>query len=1549
MSKIKYFAGLIFVLGLLFVVSCTKDEASLVSNSNLLQGQTLVIEAVREDNDSIGTRTIRQDDGSVYWNPGDEISLFFMSGKDGGYKFTSQNKEVAKVTQFTGTISGITGGGEDIADDAYFWAIYPYSSDNVCESGSLVTTLPCAQQAIEGTFADDLFITVARSQNVKMAFKNVCGGVKFTVSQAGIKSVVFKGNNGEPLAGKSRIIFDDNNIPVVSEVIDGQTEILVTAPNGGTFEVGKYYYIVAFPNALEGGFSMKFNKTDGTSGTYTRTSKVTIKRSTFGSVKNLDNGITFVEDDTNISAGSNETGIYLGIIGFNDRLHLYPINHLNNESVKAYNSFIDGLTMTDNTLLYYAVDNSISKLQKATYPDNLYDVSVVTFTDGYDEGSTDEPGVSYISRGEYAAAIQNRMENETVSGHKITAYSLGIESDETSTSSSAFQTHLRNLATSEDNTFLVKNMNELNAKFMDIADSLSETKYVQEFTFSMSSPDPGATIRFTFDNVSNPVNSKLYIQGTFAREGDNKEIRKLKDITYKGLTSKSTSTEVIGVRNLTDTKYSYTFKDIQSLDGELIDTSYAVIWRNEGTGWVSNINESSGVTGSDIEKVKRSAAIILNLDCSSSLKENFYVLQEIAKSFIARLIENSIDPNEVSSISLNKSSISLLKGDSDKITATVLPTTAYNKKIEWSSTNASVATVDADGVVTAVGPGNAKIIAKTVDGGYTVTCSVNVIALVESISIDQDELQIWNGESTVLAASVLPTNATNKDVNWSSSNKSVATVDNTGKITALSGGTTTITATAADGTGVAASCNVTVLQHVTSLSLSSKSLSMCTGESHTITTTVIPSNAANKNFTVASSDKTVATATKVDNSILIKSVGPGNATITAESEDGGFTASCSVDVKQILVGVEMNTTSEVLYVDDTKQLSATFTPSNATNKTLVWSSPNTDVATVDESGLVTAVSPGSATILATAQDGSGLVASCEVTVKQYVSSISLSKNSLTAYTGISETLSVNFLPSNASNKNFSVVSSDESIVKVTKSNQNITVQPIAPGNATITATSEDGEFTAICNVEVKQYVESIELSSTSETLYVGDSKQLTATVLPDNASDKSLKWESSNSNIVKVDENGLISALSSGTASIIATAQDGSGLAANCEVTVKQYVSSISLSETSLTAYTGTPETLSVNFLPTDASNKNFSVVSSDESIVKVAKSNQNVTVQPIAPGNATLTVTSEDGGFTATCNVEVKQYVESIELSSASEILSVGDSKQLTATVLPENASDKSLKWESSNSSIVQVDENGLITAISPGTATILALAQDGSGLVANCGITVKQHVSSVSLSSASVNLDLGRATTLSVSILPTNVTNSNYSVVSSNDNVATVSKNGKSITIKGTGVGSATITVTTEDGGYSSKCEVNVQFSQTPTHLALCVKKNNKRYYIPYDVYSIASLSGYTKEGITIVSGSTAFILALNNASSSALSFSDANNLGTLPNYTQANVISQNWSSIDNVITIYGGTSLGNISYWTSTQDSSGRAAYYYSASNVAYAAIQRNYYARKIIATL
>ena len=290
----RYVYGLL--LSLPFVVSCSETEGILETNDVPYWKRDLVIEATREGHES-ETRTIRQEDGAVYWNPADEISLFFMRGENGGYKFTSQNTEVTETAEFAGSISGITGGGENLTDDAYFWAIYPYSKENACENNSLITRISEEQQGLAETFADDTFVTVARSMNVKMGFYNVCGGLRFTVSQSGIKSVSFRGNNDEVLAGKVRVEFNESNIPVVTEILDGQKEITLVAPNGGEFEVGKLYYLVALPKALEGGFTMTFRKTDGTVGVYTRTTGVTLKRSIFGTVRNLDAGLTFEREE----------------------------------------------------------------------------------------------------------------------------------------------------------------------------------------------------------------------------------------------------------------------------------------------------------------------------------------------------------------------------------------------------------------------------------------------------------------------------------------------------------------------------------------------------------------------------------------------------------------------------------------------------------------------------------------------------------------------------------------------------------------------------------------------------------------------------------------------------------------------------------------------------------------------------------------------------------------------------------------------------------------------------------------------------------------------------------------------------------------------------------------------------------------------------------------------------------------------------------------------------------------------------------------------------
>ncbi len=1190
-----------FFTSLLLLSSCSEiAPQNTIKQEN---GEKLIIEATTASYET-ETKTIRDDAGNVYWNPNDEISLFFMNGENGGAKFISQNNETTPVAQFSGSINGITGGGEDLAGDAYFWAVYPYSQNNSCDGNSITTTLPNRQSTVENTFADDLFITIARSSSVKMAFKNVCGGIKFCVSQSGIKSVVFRGNNEEVLAGTFQATFDTSGTPTISKVIDAENAITVNAPNGGTFEVGKFYYIVALPSVLQNGFTMTFNKTDGSSGVYTRTTSVEIKRSIFGTIRNLDQDLEFSTNNT--PKDNSESGFYLGIIGFNQSLHTCPIGHLSAETADVFYSFINGLSTNKGTLLYYAVDKSIDALQAEMFPSNLYDVAIVTFTDGLDSGSLDANDY-YLSNSEYSTALKKRLSDELVADKTISAYSIGVKGDDVGYNTSLFQQNLKNIATSTDNVFEVTNMSEVNSTFMQIADLLGETKYVQSFLLEISSPSVGVRCRFTFDNVSKAADSKQYIEATFIRPEENRSLRTLCDLVFVGFKS-STTSPVIGVKNESNNKYAYLFEGLQTTNGALIPTNKVQYWYKEGSVWQkdSEFYFDPGTAG--IEKIKRSAAILLNLDCSSSLGDDFTSLQSTATSFVDKLIENAIDPNEVASVKLNKSAITLTSGSTATLTATVLPTTALKKDVEWSSTNSVVASVDKNGKITANSPGSTTIIAKTVDGGLTAVCYVSVVTYAKEVQLNHSEISVYTGESLTLQATVYPENTSNKSLLWSSANTAVATIDSNGNITPIKAGQTTITATTTDGSGVKSTCVVKVLQHVNSISLG----------------------------------------------------------------DGAL------------------------------------------------------------------------------------------------------------------------------------------------------------------------------------------------ILGVGETKQLQATILPSNASNKNIIWSTSDKEIVSINEQGVISALKK---------------------------------------------------------------------------------------GSATITATSEDGGKKASCDVEVRQYVTSIVLSTTSTTLALNETIQLIASIYPEQANNNSVKWSSSNTAVASVDQTGFVTAKSSGTTTISASAQDGSGVVSNCSITVKQPVTSIELDSSSCNLDLGSSKTLFVNIQPNNASDKQFTVKSSNTSVATVTKSGTSIIVRSVGLGNATITVTSNDGQYTAQCNVTVSLSQTPSNLSLAVKKNNIRYFIPQSVYSSVNLSGYTKEGIVIVSSSASsasFILALNDASNTTYTFANAKKLGTLPTNTQANLIVTYWASINSALSTYGGTPFQSSSYWTCTSSGT-NTAYCYNSSSVSSNAASRSYYVRKIIATL
>ncbi|NBD25684.1 Ig-like domain-containing protein, partial [Paenibacillus glycinis] len=260
----------------------------------------------------------------------------------------------------------------------------------------------------------------------------------------------------------------------------------------------------------------------------------------------------------------------------------------------------------------------------------------------------------------------------------------------------------------------------------------------------------------------------------------------------------------------------------------------------------------------------------------------------------------------VTGVTLDKSEFAMTVGDAPvALTATVAPTDATNKGVAWSSDNAQVATVDATGQVTAVAPGTATITVTTADGGFTATAEVTVKAVaVTGVTLDKSEFTMTVGDEPVaLTATVAPTDATNKDVTWSSDKTQVATVNATGQVTAVAPGTATITVTTLDG-GFKATAEVTVKAAtvaVTGVTLDKSEFTMTVGDAPVaLTATVAPTDATNKDVTWSSDKAQVAT---VDATGQVTAVAPGTATITVTTLDGGFTATAEVTVKAATVAV----------------------------------------------------------------------------------------------------------------------------------------------------------------------------------------------------------------------------------------------------------------------------------------------------------------------------------------------------------------------------------------------------------------------------------------------------------------------------------------------------------------------------------------------------------------------------------------------------------------------------------------------------------------------
>ena len=644
-------------------------------------------------------------------------------------------------------------------------------------------------------------------------------------------------------------------------------------------------------------------------------------------------------------------------------------------------------------------------------------------------------------------------------------------------------------------------------------------------------------------------------------------------------------------------------------------------------------------------------------------------------------------------------------------------------------------------------------------GSLVITISGQVIPVTGiTVSGASGATTITTDNGTLqLTATVTPTDATNKTVTWSLVNGTgQATINSTGLVTAITSGTVTAVATANDGSGVTGTLVITITNQfipVTSITVTGASgATTITTDNSTLqlTATVTPSDATNKTVTWSVANGT-GQAT-INSTGLVTAVSNGTVTARATANDGsGVVGSLVITISGQVIPVTGITVSgasgatTITTDNGTLQLTATVTPTDATNKTVTWSLVNgTGQATINSTGLVTAVSNGTVTARATANDGSGVVGSLVITISGQV--IPVTGITVTGAGGSSVIgtdngqlqLTATVTPSDATNKTVTW-----SIVNGTGQatiNSTGLVTAITSGTVTAVATANDGsgvtgtlvititnQFIPVTSVAITGASGSTTIATDNGTL------QLTATVTPTDATNKTVTWSLVNgTGQATINSTGLVTAVSNGTVTARATANDGSGVVGSLVINISGQVipvTGITVTGAGGSSVIGTDNgqlQLTATVTPSDATNKTvtWSIVNGTGQ----ATINSTGLVTAITNGTVTAVATANDGsGVTGTLVITITNQfitVTSITVTGAggSSVIPTDNSTlQLTATVTPADATNKTVTWSVINGTgQATINSTGLVTAVTSGTVTAVATANDGSGVTGTLVITI-------------------------------------------------------------------------------------------------------------------------------------------------------------------------------------------------------------------------------------
>ncbi len=339
---------------------------------------------------------------------------------------------------------------------------------------------------------------------------------------------------------------------------------------------------------------------------------------------------------TEVEEPDAETGMYVSVVGFNDDLYWMPFMAIDKQSLGYFTDFVASLDNAPRAnVLYFAIDRTLDSLAAAPLPEHLRNVAIVSFAHALDMGSPRMSGWKYQDRYEYGDAIKSRIESEKVHGLPITAYSVGLKSSSIDNPED-FAEQMRNLASSDENVFIADNEVGAQSALLQVADSLIKRGVSQNLEITMTGPDNGTKMRYTFDDLADGTadDSQVYIEAEYSSSGD-----QLTNISYAGLTSGTG--QALSASQSDGLYLTYAFTDIRLESGKIIDLPMMQEWRWNKRYNVWQRNAEFLPEAHANVSLYSSSLICLDIDCSYSMVD-FGSLKSFCSGFLG-VLANSVD------------------------------------------------------------------------------------------------------------------------------------------------------------------------------------------------------------------------------------------------------------------------------------------------------------------------------------------------------------------------------------------------------------------------------------------------------------------------------------------------------------------------------------------------------------------------------------------------------------------------------------------------------------------------------------------------------------------------------------------------------------------------------------------------------------------------------------------------------------------------------------------------------------------------------------------